>query len=53
MLDRVAATTQSDGLLAIHLLREVGKLFGGGYLDGILPGCAVATTRVCQLIHAI
>ena len=35
--DRIAVTI-TDRLVAIHLLRKVGKLFGGGYLDGVVPG---------------
>ena len=35
--DRFAVTI-IDRLFAIHLLRKVGKLFGSGYLDGIVPG---------------
>ncbi len=34
--DRIAVTT-TDRRLVIHLLRKVGKLFGGGYLDGVVP----------------
>ena len=36
-IDRIAVTI-TDRQVAIHLLRKVGKLFGGGYHDGVVPG---------------
>ena len=50
-IDRFAVTI-TDRLIAIHLLRKVGKLFDGSYLDGIRPGGTVAARRVFQTIHA-